>query len=305
MSNWYTQDADHVLDRLQSSVHGLSSKEARERLERYGPNRLRERPTRNPWLVLLSQFTEVMVIVLLAATVISFLIGETTDAVMILVIVILNAILGFTQEYRAERAMAALQQLSVPTVRVRRDGHVQEIESTALVPATSFCWRAGGRVPADGRLLEAANLRVDEAPLTGESVPVEKAGAALLSDDLPLGDRVNMVFAGTTAVYGRAVAVAVGTGMETELGNIAELLQEVGTEKTPLQRRMAELGKWLAIGALAICALVFVKLSSRTASSARPFSSPSAWPCGGARGPAAVVTIALALGANVWSAARL
>ncbi len=154
-------------------------------------------------------------------------------------------------------------------------------------------------MPADGRLLEAANLRVDEAPLTGESVPVEKAGAALLSDDLPLGDRVNMVFAGTTAVYGRAVAVAVGTGMETELGNIAELLQEVGTEKPPLQRRMAELGKWLAIGALAICALVFVEALLQDGPLSEAFLiSVSLAVAAVPEGLPAVVTIALALGAQ-------
>ena len=299
MPNWYTLDADHALDRLQTSADGLSGPDARERLDRYGPNRLRERPTRNPWLVLLSQFTEVMVIVLMAATVISFFIGETTDAIMILVIVILNAVLGFTQEYRAERAMAALQQLSVPTVRVRRDGHIQEIESTELVPGDVFLLEAGGRVPADGRLLETANLRVDESPLTGESVPVEKTDTTLSTDDLPLGDRVNMVFSGTTAVYGRGTAVAVGTGMETELGNIAELLQEVSAEKTPLQRRMAELGKWLALGALAICALVFVEAFLQDGQLGEAFLiAVSLAVAAVPEGLPAVVTIALALGAQ-------
>jgi Ca2+-transporting ATPase len=212
----------------------------------------------------LGQFTEIMVIVLLVAAAISFAIAifdpheSFVDSIMIMIIVILNAILGFTQEHRAERAIAALKKLAVSRVRVRRDGITQEIEATSLVPGDVFFVDAGLRLPADGRLIESANLRVEEAALTGESVPVEKVTTPL-STGLSTGDQFNMVFMGTTAVYGRGTAVVTSTGMSTQLGNIAHMLQQTEQEATPLQRRMAELGKWLAIGALIICALVFLE----------------------------------------------
>ncbi len=263
MAVWHTQDIHDTLRELQTTPRGLTEQEAARRLEQYGPNQLEERPMRNPILVFLSQFTEIMVIVLLVAAAISFVLaivsheGDFVDAIMILIIVILNAILGFTQEYRAERAMAALKQMAVSLVRVRRDGQIQEVPATRLVPGDIVLIDAGLRIPADGRVIESANLRVEEAALTGESVPVEKAEEALENETAPLGDRVNMVFMGTTAVYGRGTVAVTGTGMRTELGHIAHLLQEVTEESTPLQRRMAELGKWLAIGALAIVTVVF------------------------------------------------
>ena len=299
MNIWHTISREDVLQSLGSGHDGLDSAEAMQRLERYGPNQLEERPPRHPLLVLAGQFTEIMVIVLLIAAALSFIVGEATDAIMILIIVILNAILGFTQEFRAERAMSALKQLSVPTVRVRRDGRIQEIEATRLVPGDLFLIEAGTRIPADGRLIESVNLRVDEAALTGESVPVDKVENALSGDELPVGDRINMVFTGTAAVYGRGIAVAVNTGMRTELGNIAHLLQEVGEEKTPLQRRMGELGKWLALGALGICAVVFAQVFLQQGDLAEAFIiaislAVAAVP----EGLPAVVTIALALGAQ-------
>ena len=228
-------------------TRGLSEAEAAARLAEHGPNRLVERRRRSPVLAFLEQFTEVMVIVLIVAAVISLFIGETVDAIMILVIVILNAILGFSQEYRAERAMAALRRLAIPTVKVRRDGQVVEAASEALVPGDVIVLDAGMRVPADGRLLESANLRIEEAALTGESVPVEKIRGAIAGDGVALGDRRNMAYLGTTVTYGRGLAVVTGTGMNTELGHIATMLQTVSEERTPLQGRMAELGKWLAI----------------------------------------------------------
>jgi Ca2+-transporting ATPase len=299
MSQWYNRPIDRVFEELSTSPQGLSHAQAEELYRQHGPNQLEERPLRNPWLVLAGQFTEIMVIVLLVAAAISFLIGEFTDGVMILIIVILNAILGFTQEYRAERAMAALRKLAVPTVKVRRGGGIHEVDSTRLVPGDLVLLEAGDRVPADARVVESANLRIEEAALTGESVPVDKHTAALSEDDLPLGDRRNMAYMGTTVVYGRGAAVVVGTGMHTELGTIADLLQAVTEEKTPLQRRMGELGKWLAIGALIICALVFAvglwrggELSEMflTAVSLAVAAVPEGLP--------AVVTIALALGAQ-------
>jgi Ca2+-transporting ATPase len=264
MAEWFTLDTDAALDALGTWREGLSADQVAQRLAEYGPNQLEERATRNPWLIFLGQFTEIMVIVLLVAAAISFAIAifdpheSFVDSIMIMIIVILNAILGFTQEHRAERAIAALKKLAVSRVRVRRDGITQEIEATSLVPGDVFFVDAGLRLPADGRLIESANLRVEEAALTGESVPVEKVTTPL-STGLSTGDQFNMVFMGTTAVYGRGTAVVTSTGMSTQLGNIAHMLQQTEQEATPLQRRMAELGKWLAIGALIICALVFLE----------------------------------------------
>jgi Ca2+-transporting ATPase len=299
MSAWHTWERERVYEELKTSASGLDAAEVKRRLERYGTNELEERGLRSPLKVLLSQFTEIMVVVLLVAAVISFAIGKTTDAIMILIIVILNAILGFTQEYRAERAMAALKQLSVPTVRVRRDGQIQEVEATSLVPGDVLLLEAGDRVPADGRVIESVNLRAEEAALTGESVPVDKTERPFEDDTLPLGDRRNMVFMGTAIAYGRGSAVVVETGMETQLGNIADLLQQVSEEQTPLQRKMAELGKWLAIAALILVIIVFavgvwrggaVEDMFLTAVSLAVAAVPEGLPT--------VVTIALALGAQ-------
>jgi Ca2+-transporting ATPase len=299
MTDWHTLSQDALFQELQTRPEGLSSAEAEERLKRYGPNQLQERPLRNPWLVLAGQFTEVLVIVLLVAVAISFLIGEVTDAIIILIIVVLNAILGFTQEYRAERAMAALKRLAVPLVRVRRDGQVQEIDALHVVPGDIVLLEAGSRVPADGRVLQSVNLRVEEAALTGESVPVDKVDHPLDTVNLPLGDRRNMVYMGTAVVYGRGVVAVVGTGMNTELGKIADLLQTVEEEKTPLQRRMAELGKWLALGALVVCGIVFVEGLWQGEPLAEMFlTAVSLAVAAVPEGLPAVVTIALALGAQ-------
>ncbi|MFO7918528.1 MAG: cation-translocating P-type ATPase [Anaerolineae bacterium] len=299
MADWYRQTTDQVLEQLDTQREGLSQKETQRRLEEYGPNELEERRGRSPWHIMASQFTEIMVIVLLVAAAISFGVGEITDSIMIMIIVVLNAILGFTQEYRAERAMAALKELAVPKVRVRREGSVHEIESTELVPGDIVLLEAGARVPADVRLLESANLRTQEAALTGESVPVDKVTKALEEEELAIGDRRNMAFMGTNVVYGRGTSVVVKTGMDTELGNIADLLQTVTEEKTPLQQKMAELSKWLATGALIITGIVFgvgvwrgVELTEMflTAISLAVAAVPEGLP--------AVVTIALALGAQ-------
>ena len=240
-----------------------------------------------------------MVIVLLVAAGISFLIGEATDGIMVLIIVVLNAILGFTQEYRAERAMAALKSLAVSSVKVRRDGQVRELLTTRLVPGDVILVETGLRVPADARVLESVNLRIEEAALTGESLPVDKIESALSDPELPLGDRRNMVYMGTTAVYGRGTAIVVATGMQTELGKIAHLLQTVTEEKTPLQRRMGELGKWLAISALVICGVVFAVGLWRGGELTEMFlTAVSLAVAAVPEGLPAVVTISLALGAQ-------
>jgi P-type Ca2+ transporter type 2C len=248
MTAWHTRTREETLEVLQTSRDGLAITEVMARRARYGPNRLQERPLRSPWLVFLSQFAKAMVLALLVAAALSFAVGEVTDAGMILLIVVLNAVLGFTQEYRAERAMAALRQLDVPTVRVRRGGQVRETGSTNLVPGDAIELSAGDRIPADARGLESATLRVEETALTGEAVPVSKKTAPLGDAGMALGDRTNMLNKGTLVTYGRGVAVVAETGMNTELGNIATMLQAVTGQKTPLQRRMAELGKWLVRG---------------------------------------------------------
>ena len=305
MAVWHTLRIEDTLQDLETTPQGLSSDEAARRLEQYGPNQLEERPGRSPLLIFLGQFTEIMVIVLLVAAAISLGLaifgheGDYLDAIMIMIIVVLNAALGFTQEYKAERAMAALKQMAISIVRVRRDGQIREIPATELVPGDVFLMDAGLRIPADGRVIESANLRVEEAALTGESVPVEKSEQPIPDENAPIGDRLNMVYMGTTAVYGRGTAVVAGTGMRTELGHIANLLQEVTEETTPLQRRMAELGKLLALGALVIVTIVFaigvwrgepIQLMFLTAVSLAVAAVPEGLP--------AVVTISLALGAQ-------
>ncbi|MFN2125292.1 MAG: cation-translocating P-type ATPase, partial [Candidatus Promineifilaceae bacterium] len=225
-------------------------------LEQFGPNELVEKGAKSPWLILWDQMKEPMVIVLIIAAVVSLLLHEVEDAIIILAIVLLNAVIGFSQEYRAEQAIAALKQLSVPIVKVKRDGKTNEISALNLVPGDIISLETGGLVPADGRLIEEANLKIEEAALTGESEPVEKMTVAIPKEDLAIGDRHNMVYMGTVATYGRGTAVITDTGMNTELGNIADLIQGVEEDQTPLQKRLAHLGKVLAVGALIIIALV-------------------------------------------------
>ncbi|HIP97249.1 MAG TPA: HAD family hydrolase, partial [Anaerolineae bacterium] len=296
----WTMTPDQVLKALDTPPQrGLSQAEAARRLAEHGPNELIERGLRSPWRILAAQFTEVMVVVLIVAAAISFLVGDLKDTVAILVIVVLNAVLGFTQEYRAERAMAALKKMVVPRVKVRRDGQVREISARELVPGDLFLLETGGTVPADSRLLESVNLRLQEAALTGESVPVEKSTAALAGEHLALGDRRNMAFMGTAITYGRGLGIVTASGMQTELGHIATMIQEVESEPTPLQRRMAQLGKGLAVVALALVSIIFaigllqgvdVTTMFMVAISLAVAAVPEGLP--------AVVTIALALGAQ-------
>jgi Ca2+-transporting ATPase len=296
----WTLTPDEVIKALDtSSETGLSQAEAERRLAEVGPNELTERGLRSPWRILAAQFTEVMVIVLIVAAAIAFAVGDIKDTIAILVIVVLNAVLGFTQEYRAERAMEALKKMSVPSIKVRRDGQVREISARELVPGDLFLLETGGAVPVDGRLLESVNLRVQEAALTGESEPVSKCTEALTGEHLALGDRCNMVFLGTAVTYGRGLAVVTATGMETELGHIATMIQSVETERTPLQRRMAQLGKGLALAALALVAFVFaLGLLQGTDVTTMFMVAISLAVAAVPEGLPAVVTIALALGAQ-------
>jgi P-type Ca2+ transporter type 2C len=290
---------DEALHRLGTEVEaGLPTDEVEKRLAQFGPNAIQEAPGKPWYSILIEQFTSIMVVILMVAAAISYLIGDVKDTLVILAIVVLNAGLGFFQEHKAEKAIAALKQLSVPRVRVRRDGRIQEIPADALVPGDIVFLEMGGRVPADARLVDVANLRVEEAPLTGESVPVEK-NVGPMDTATSLADRRNMVFMGTTVTYGRATAAVTGTGMSTQLGKIARMIQSVESEPTPLQRRLDSLGRTLAMAALAIVAVVFVAGLLRgialetmllTAISLAVAAVPEGLP--------AVITIALALGAQ-------
>ena len=256
--DWHALRTEEVLRDLEVHEGGLTSEEAAQRLHRYGHNQLHEAP-RPGWLAMLwEQLNSFVVILLIVASVISALLGEWVDASAILAIVVLNTILGIVQERRAEEALAALKRLAAPDAQVLRDGHRETISSRNLVPGDIVFLEAGNFVPADLRLLEAVNLRVEEASLTGESMPVQKNAATVLGRNVPLGDRRNTAFMGTLVAYGRGRGVVTSTGMHTQLGLIARMLQNVETEETPLQRRLDQLGQTLSVGALILVAIVFV-----------------------------------------------
>lgn len=298
--HWHTLTGAQVLRHLSVDPEaGLEEGSVSTRRDRFGPNELLERGLKSPWRILLEQFTDAMVIVLIVAALISILVTEPRDAIVIGTIVILNAILGFVQEYRAERAMAALKRMAAPRVKVRRRGELQQIEASEIVPGDIILLEAGDAIPADARLVEVANLMVQEASLTGESVPVSKHINALENESIPVADRDNMLFMGTAVTYGRGTAVVVETGMRTELGRIADLIQSVESEATPLQRRMAQLGKILALAALAIVAVVFALGVLRGEELAEMFFTGVALAVAAVpEGLPAVVTISLALGAQ-------
>jgi len=297
--NWHLMSVEAVVEALRTSRQGISSEEARHRLATHGPNMLTEGRRRSPLKMFLDQFTDFMILVLLAAAVVSGLIGEAKDAIAILAILVLNAVIGFIQEYRADRALEALKAMAAPSATVLRIEGTRVIPAAEVVPGDIVLLEAGGVVSADLRLFEAARLRAEEATLTGESVPVEKITRPLGGDALPIGDRKNMAYKGTIVTYGRGAGVAVATGMETEFGKIAILLQETGEVRTPLQRRLAGFGQRLALAALAICAIVFAAgimrseaplLMFLTAVSLAVAAIPEAFP--------AVITVSLALGAR-------
>jgi len=300
MTNWHINDIPQILAEFESSSeNGLTSEQANERLAKYGHNELIERGGRKPLQILWEQLTATMVLILIAAAVAAGLLGDTKNTIAILAIVALYALLGFSQEYRAEKAIAALKKMSVPNVRVLRDGKLQELPAHDLVPGDIIQLETGNVLPADLRLLEAVNLRIQEAALTGESEPIEKHTAALSGEDLPLGDRRNMGYMGTIVTQGRGLALVIATGMQTELGKIAELIQQVKQENTPLQRRLDALGKNLALIGVGIAALIFVLGLMRgdelrhmllTAVSVAVAIVPEGLP--------AVVTVTLALGAQ-------
>ena len=297
--NPYQRSVAETLAELRSTLQGLTSEEAKELLTAHGPNELVEKKKKPPLMMFLDQFKDFMILVLIAAAVISGVIGEPADTAAIVVIVLLNAVLGFTQEYRAEKAMEALKKMAASLAVVIRDSVHQTIAASELVPGDIVILEAGRIVPADMRVIESARLRIEEAALTGESLSVEKDPQALKQASLPLGDRKNMLYKGTIVTYGRGVGVVTATGMETELGKIATMIQGEEEGKTPLQKRLAAFGKKLAYAVLAICAIIFIAGLLRGEDAIRIFlvavslavaAIPEALP--------AVVTISLALGAR-------
>ena len=257
---------EDLLKELRTSLEaGLSSQEAQQRLGQYGENKLAEKKKKTNLQRFLEQFKDAMIIILLLAAAVSFVVAcfghdpmEFFEPLLILLIVVLNAVLGMVQEAKAEKALAALKSMSAPHARVLRDGKEQVIDAAQLVPGDVIRLEAGDFIPADARLLKSVSLKSEESALTGESVPSEKDAAALVEEKAPLGDRSNMVFSGCSVTYGTATAVVTGTGMNTEMGKIAGLLEGEEEGQTPLQQKLAQLGKYLGFVALAACAVIFV-----------------------------------------------
>jgi Ca2+-transporting ATPase len=256
---WHSQPIEQVLSHLDTLLDaGLSESEAAARLQHYGHNELRERPHPPWWRKVVDQLNSFVVILLIVASVVSALLGDTLEAIVIMAIVVLNAVLGVVQESRAEAALAALKKMAAPEADIIRDGHRHRVPARELVPGDVVFLESGNFVPADLRLIESVNLKIDESSLTGESVAVDKQASALVEPDIPLGDRKNAAYMSTTVAYGRGKGVVVGTGMHTEIGLIAEMIQSLEDEPTPLQFKLDELGRVLSTIALAICGLVFV-----------------------------------------------
>jgi len=257
---FFNKTIEEVLKELGTNkVTGLSEKETELKREEFGLNQLTTKKPKTLISMFFAQLNDILIYILLAAAVISAILGETSDAVIIAIVIIINATVGIIQESKAEKALDALKKLSTPKAVVKRDGELKEIPSEEVVPGDIIIIDAGRYVPCDLRLIESVNLKIEESTLTGESVPVDKdASLVITTEDTPLGDQKNMLFMSTLSTYGRGVGIAVYTGMNTEIGKIAKMLDEKVDAETPLQKKLAELGKYLGIGALIICALMFV-----------------------------------------------
>src|SRR5690242_3259331 len=297
---WHEWEAQAVLRHLGvDPCRGLSAAEAAHGFAQFGPNEITATDAKSPWLILRNQVSGLMAVILIAAAAASAILADYKDSAVILAIVFLNVALGFSQEYKAERAVSALKKLARPIAKVRRDEQIQQVPAVQLVPGDIILLEAGDVLGADCRVVESANLHAQESALTGESHPVRKVSGPCRAANVPLGDRRNMVYLGTFITAGRGLAVVTATGMSTELGRIAGMLRSVTREQTPLQRRLSHLARRLAIAALAIVAVIFVlgllrgenaKVVFLTAVSLAVAAIPEGLP--------AVVTIALALGSQ-------
>lgn len=297
---WYQKGKNDLLTELNTnSEKGISQDEANQRLEKYGLNELKEEAKQSLWSKILAQFNDFLIVILIIAAVVSFAVGERVDAVVIIAIVIVNALLGLYQEGKAEKSLEALKKMAAPNAKVLRNGSTEIVPSNKIVPGDIVILETGDIIPADLRLVESSNLKVEEASLTGESVPVEKDANVTFDDNMALGDRINMAYSSTIVSYGRGKGVVVGTGHDTEIGKIATMIQTYDNEATPLQRKLNKLGKTLGTITIIVCILVFGLglLQGRdllsmfmTAISLAVAAIPE--------GLAAIVTIVLALGMN-------
>lgn len=256
---WYKKSKNEILQELDvDEKNGLSSTEALRRLEKYGKNKLETKKKKTLFKQFLSQLKDVMIYILIIAAIISVFLGEISDALIILLVIIINAVIGVIQESKAEKALDALKELSTPKALVKRDGSLKEILSEDIVPGDIVIIDAGRYIPGDLRLIDTANLKIEESAFTGESVPSEKDASFLPDKEIPIGDQNNMAFMSTLATYGRGVGVVVGTGMNTEIGKIAKMIEQEENDETPLQKKLSELGKILGFLAVGICILIFI-----------------------------------------------
>lgn len=256
---WYKKSKNEILQELDvDEKNGLSSTEALRRLEKYGKNKLETKKKKTLFKQFLSQLKDVMIYILIIAAIISAFLGEISDALIILLVIIINAVIGVIQEFKAEKALDALKELSTPKALVKRDGSLKEILSEDIVPGDIVIIDAGRYIPGDLRLIDTANLKIEESAFTGESVPSEKDASFLPDKEIPIGDQNNMAFMSTLATYGRGVGVVVGTGMNTEIGKIAKMIEQEENDETPLQKKLSELGKILGFLAVGICILIFI-----------------------------------------------
>ena len=257
---WFDAPSQEVLQKLNVNPDvGLSESEAKERLEKYGENKLASQSKKSLWQLFLSQINDVMIYILLVAAIISAFMHEYSDTIVILLVILINALIGVFQESKAEKSLEALKKLSTPKAIVKREGIIKEIPSEEVVVGDIIILDAGRYLPADLRLIESANLKIDESAFTGESVPAEKdSNVTLANGNIPIGDMINMAFMSTLVTYGRGTGVVVNTGMNTQIGKIADMLNKEEDNTTPLQRRLASLGKTLGFGAVGICILIFV-----------------------------------------------
>ena len=255
--DWYKQSEEAILQETGSSPEGLTATQAAQKLEEFGPNELKEEEKRSFWAKLIDQFKDVLILILIGAAAVSAMVNEITDAIIILAIVVLNAFLGLYQEGKAEQALEALKKMASPEAKVLREGKPVILPSAQIVPGDIVILETGDIVPADLRLTESSNLKIDESSLTGESVAVDKDARVTYDDDQEIGDRENMAYTSTIVSYGRGRGIAVETGHKTEIGKIATTLATFEEEQTPLQKKLAQLGKMLGIIVLVVCGIVF------------------------------------------------
>ncbi len=258
LKEWYKQSKEELIKELETNINsGLTNDEVKTRLEKYGPNDLKEEDKKSFLSKVIAQFSDFLIIILIVAAIISFAVGESKDAIVIIAIVIVNAFLGIYQEGRAEKALDALKKMSSPNAKVIRNSNLEIVPANSLVPGDVVSLDAGDIIPADLRLVESSNLKIEEASLTGESVPVEKDSNVIFEEETSLGDRKNMAYMSTAVTYGRGKGIVIGTGHDTEIGKIATMIQSFEDEITPLQKQLNHLGKILGLTTIFICIAVF------------------------------------------------